>query len=62
LASPVDADPAPLAAWYGQFGPPRRVDGGTRAPLRSPSLAWLFTTALVALLIEWASRRIRGAG
>jgi hypothetical protein len=61
LASPVDVDPAPLAAWYGQFGSPTRVSAGMPAPPWSPSLAWLFTTALVALLVEWTSRRIRGA-
>jgi hypothetical protein len=56
-------DPAPRAAVVAALGAPRTDEARNAVPAR-PS-RWpdslLFATALVALLGEWASRRLRGA-
>jgi len=59
---PVDADPAPLAAWIDRFGPPTPSVRSWRSAVRHPPLAWLFAVLLITLVAEWASRRLRGEG
>jgi hypothetical protein len=58
---PVDADPAPLIAWIDRIGPPSAGGREARFPFRQPSLGWLLTAILAALVSEWWSRRLRGA-
>ena len=58
LSTPVDDDPAPVAMTVAQLGPPTPREGrgmGWPGP-------WIwFGVVAVALLVEWASRRLRGA-
>lgn len=54
------ADPAPLAALVQRLGP--RSEDAARAGFDPETLArWAFAILCLALLAEWASRRIRGA-
>jgi hypothetical protein len=60
-ASPDRADPAPLVATYERLGPPT-TSGAIGQRLRTGPLlpAWAFALIVLALLAEWASRRLRG--
>jgi hypothetical protein len=55
-------DEAPLAALYSALGAPAPLDA-TAAPGRDPSgtTRLLFMVVVAALLVEWVSRRMRGA-
>jgi hypothetical protein len=53
------AEGAPLARLVDALGPATTVAPPASVPHRLP--AWLLPALLVALLIEWASRRLRGA-
>ncbi|MFT3690950.1 hypothetical protein [Paenirhodobacter sp.] len=52
-------DPAPMAEWVAAFGP--AGPGGAPVAERPDLIARLFATACLALLLHWASRRLRGA-
>lgn len=55
-------DDAPLARLVSTLGPPVAMSRDAAAPARSGGAPWwLFAGAAVALLLEWASRRLRGA-
>jgi hypothetical protein len=56
----LDGDPAPLASLHASLGPPGETVGGPTAP-RLPWPYLLFATCLSLLMIEWTSRRLRGA-
>jgi hypothetical protein len=54
-------DPAPLASLIALLGPRAEIrvaDGGSTT---DPSIWWVFALIAVGLLVEWASRRLRGA-
>jgi hypothetical protein len=53
-------DPAPLASLHATLGPPGGMVGGPTAP-RIPWPHLLFSACLLLLMIEWTSRRLRGA-
>ncbi len=53
-------EPAPLASLIDAIGPPSTPVGDRSRPWRLPSRQ-LFLAGLVLLLVEWASRRLRGA-
>ena len=57
------ADDAPLAAMAALLGPPIANRPAAAALPADPSRleAFLFGLALLAFLLEWASRRLRGA-
>lgn len=60
--SHLPGDAAPFADWIARVGPAH--DANTTAPTRDGAPAplwWLFAVATVALLVEWTSRRLRGA-
>lgn len=75
-ADPLPGDAAPYADWVAQIGAPVETvgassagpssmpDGSTRTLVAWPWplawLPWLVGVAFLALLIEWASRRLRG--
>lgn len=55
------ADPAPLVATYERLGPPTvSADIGGRLNAGPLLPAWAFALIVLALLAEWASRRLRG--
>lgn len=56
------AEPAPVAALIDAIGPPSAVaaDPPRSSPLRLPS-RYLFLAVALLLMVEWASRRLRGA-
>ncbi|HZF67268.1 MAG TPA: hypothetical protein VEZ47_04440, partial [Gemmatirosa sp.] len=60
-------DPAPLATTVAALGPPTPPPGADRPGSRAPGApplpgdAWLLGGAIVAVLAEVASRRLRGA-
>lgn len=55
-------DPAPLAALFDRLGPASAHDGAVGLVAARMLPGWLlFGVAAVALLVEWASRRLRGA-
>lgn len=56
-------EPTPLASLIAALGPPSVPEApGALAPfLNARAFKWLFAIALAALLVEWASRRLRGA-
>jgi hypothetical protein len=58
IDTPVDDDPAPVATTIAQLGPPAQREGreqGWPGP-------WVwFGVVAAALLVDWASRRLRGA-
>ena len=54
------ADEAPLATLIDRLGPATAAPAGS-APGFGLSRAWLFGLLAAALLLEWASRRLRGA-
>jgi hypothetical protein len=60
---PADVDVAPLAHLVDALGPPTALAPRTAVerlaldPTRSP---WIFGALVAALLVEWASRRLRG--
>ncbi|MHB1326921.1 MAG: hypothetical protein ACYC2K_01850 [Gemmatimonadales bacterium] len=59
----VSVHDAPLARMAASFGPPTTLLAETRSeiPARTERLSWLLgAVALIALLTEWASRRLRG--
>jgi hypothetical protein len=63
-ASPLaglGSDNAPAAAAIDALGPMSPVLADARGPAGSGSRTWLFAAILMALLLEWASRRLRGA-
>jgi hypothetical protein len=54
------ADPAPLATTIDRLGPPSGAPAGARSgPERGPP-PWVFAVIVLALVAEWASRRLRG--
>ncbi len=54
-------DAAPLAAAFAALGPPSEPDAAVRAPAGVPVLrGWMLLALLAMLLVEWASRRLRG--
>ena len=62
-AAPVDVDAAPLAHLVDALGPPAPPTSAmesARAPFDPTRSPWVFGALLVALLAEWASRRLRG--
>ncbi|HWZ58438.1 MAG TPA: hypothetical protein VNW46_05620 [Gemmatimonadaceae bacterium] len=56
----VTADPAPLVATVERLGAPVALDPVAAARRRTLPVAWVFAIVVLALLGEWASRRIRG--
>lgn len=56
-------EPTPLATLISTLGPATsaQTDGALSGLLDPRMLKWLFALALGALLLEWASRRLRGA-
>lgn len=54
-------DPVPLASTFDALGAPTAVERGTAAPAAAPALrGWMLLAMLAMLLVEWASRRLRG--
>jgi hypothetical protein len=64
LAARVDgippADPAPLAATVAQLGSEHAAPGRVGATGREPLSVWAFAVIVLAVITEWASRRLRG--
>jgi len=60
LAPERDGDPAPLAALYASLGPPGSATWKATARER-PWVNLLLAACMLLLLIEWTSRRLRGA-
>jgi hypothetical protein len=61
-AGEVATDEAPLASLIDALGPPTPLDAGLApASEGTRTTRVLFALALGALLLEWASRRLRGA-
>ena len=61
LSTPVDQDPAPVAATIARLGPPTSEGRGQgRSPGRPGPAIWFGLLATV-LIVDWASRRLRGA-
>jgi hypothetical protein len=62
-ARPPDrsSDNAPVAGLLDAFGPMRAIGGGPAPITDTRRRAWLFAAIVVALTVEWASRRLRGA-
>jgi hypothetical protein len=61
--APADADAAPLAHLIDVLGPPTPAGKATAspgAPVDPTRQPWVFGALLAALLLEWASRRLRG--
>ena len=58
VSTPLDEDPAPVAATVARLGPPMPRDGGGR---RWPGPEIWFGLLAAALLVDWGSRRLRGA-
>lgn len=58
VAAPLDDDPAPLAATVARLGPPTPRDQRSH---RWPAPEIWFAVLAAALLIDWGSRRLRGA-
>lgn len=58
-----DADPAPLAATVAALGPPVAAPpaGGGEDRFDPARSIWVYISAVVLLLAEWLSRRLRGA-
>jgi|HubBroStandDraft_2_1064218.scaffolds.fasta_scaffold05126_3 hypothetical protein len=54
------ADPAPLATAIDRLGAPSVLAGGGRRGADEELPAWLFAGIVVALVAEWASRRVHG--
>ncbi len=54
------ADPAPLATVIDRLGAPSVVAGGGHRVADEGLPAWLFAAIVVALVAEWASRRMHG--
>jgi hypothetical protein len=61
-AGDVAIDETPLASLIDALGPPVPLGTGLEAPRDETRLTWwLFAVAIGALLLEWTSRRLRGA-
>jgi hypothetical protein len=54
------ADPAPLATTIDRLGPPSAAPGGARSGPEQGPPPWVFAAIVLALVAEWASRRLRG--
>ena len=54
------ADPAPLATAIDRLGAPSAVAGGGHRGADEGLPAWLFAAIVVAVVAEWASRRMHG--
>ncbi|MDQ6830924.1 MAG: hypothetical protein M3081_18830, partial [Gemmatimonadota bacterium] len=59
IAAP-SADAAPLAHLVAALGPPSALPNESKAPANPGIRAWLIVAAVMLLLAEWASRRMRG--
>jgi hypothetical protein len=55
------SDNAPAAALVNALGPMTANSAGPAAPAGPGGRTWLFALIVMALLAEWASRRLRGA-
>lgn len=55
------SDNAPAATAIDALGPMTLVLAGPHGPAGSDARAWFFAAIVLALLAEWASRRLRGA-
>lgn len=60
MATGAIGDPAPTASLHASLGSPGIASASDATP-RVPWAAILFATCLVLLMIEWTSRRLRGA-
>jgi hypothetical protein len=61
-AGDVAIDETPLASLIDALGPSVPLDTGLKPPRDdSRTTRWLFAVAVAALLLEWTSRRLRGA-
>jgi hypothetical protein len=58
VSTPIDDDPAPVAATVARLGPPTPREGRGRG---WPGPWIWFGVLAAALLVDWASRRLRGA-
>ena len=58
VSTPLDDDPAPVAATVAGLGPPTPPE--RRGPRWPGPWSW-FAVAAAALLVDWGSRRLRGA-
>lgn len=57
----LGSDNAPAAALFNALGPMTANPAAHREPAGPGDRTWLFALIVVALLAEWASRRLRGA-
>ena len=57
----VPTDPAPVARLIDRLGPPTTAPATQPSPRPEELLPWIFAALCTALLLEWLSRRTRGA-